>query len=158
MIVDTIQNYDRYTAIDDRIAAALKLIVEKGIDLDRDYVSAPDASGVYYSVTTYTSKVPSATRFETHNVYMDIQFVAEGSEYIGYCADNTKLQLQTAYDEEKDITFYSGEGQNVLLETGTFMIIFPQEAHRPCIAVESPTPVKKVVFKIPFSNIEHLTL
>ncbi len=43
---------------------------------------------------------------------------------------------------------FSGEGDFLALGPGDFMLLFPEDAHMPRIAVGAPAPVRKVVVKI----------
>jgi len=52
------------------------------------------------------------------------------------------------YDEAKDFLHLSGSGDPVTLPSGSFMLLWPADAHMPCLAVDQPAPIKKVVVKI----------
>jgi YhcH/YjgK/YiaL family protein len=62
------------------------------------------------------------------------------------------LEVKTPYDPEKDVEFYHRPGAGparVNVSPGTFVVLFPWDAHMPQLAVEGvPTTVKKVVVKI----------
>ena len=49
---------------------------------------------------------------------------------------------------DKDFQALSGEGVYLPMGSGDFMLLWPQDAHMPGMAAESPVPVKKVVVKI----------
>ena len=48
----------------------------------------------------------------------------------------------------KDFIKLEGEGEFLRLDAGTFVILAPQDAHMPGMAVDEPAPVKKVVVKV----------
>ncbi len=65
---------------------------------------------------------------------------------MGYTRLN-RMQLG-AYDPAKDFQAMSGDGDYVTLSDGDFMLVWPEDAHRPGMAAGEPSPVKKVVVKI----------
>lgn len=55
------------------------------------------------------------------------------------------------YNEEKDITFYSDPKKysKVILNSGDYVVVSPDEAHKPKCMVDTPSKVKKIVVKVP---------
>ena len=86
--------------------------------------------------------------FEAHRKYIDIQFVISGEELQGY-APLSSLKIKDAYDLEKDIAFYNGDGSLFHLTPGSFAIYFPNDAHKPNLMIDKPAALKKIVVKIP---------
>ena len=84
---------------------------------------------------------------ETHRKYIDIQYVLEGEEYV-YIADTETLDVNTPYTD--DIIFYNVPQKytRIKLKTGDYVVLYPQDAHCPCVACENPSKVKKVVVKV----------
>jgi YhcH/YjgK/YiaL family protein len=105
-----------------------------------------DASRVFALVQRYDTKPKSAGLWEAHRRHFDIQYVAQGEELMGY-ANLAQLQAGT-YIEDKDFLPLQGEGSFVLMLAGMFIILGPQDAHMPQIAVSDPSPVVKVVCKV----------
>jgi YhcH/YjgK/YiaL family protein len=158
MIVDQISNVDSdfYAGLltkhggsfklADRLMLGLRFIQEANvlemlpsrIDLDGDKVFA--------MIQHYDSKPKEKGMWEAHRKYIDIQYVAEGQELMGY-ANIAHLQADE-YNEEKDFMMLHGQGSYVLMKSGTFVILTPQDAHIPQVAVDLPQPVKKVVVKV----------
>ncbi len=90
--------------------------------------------------------------FETHDRYYDIHFILQGEEYVGL-AERARLRARKAYDPTEDITFYDcpEHYSRVLLQRGSYLIVGPQEAHRPLVCVDGEKPVIKAVVKVPVS-------
>ncbi len=106
-----------------------------------------DGNRVFALVQRYDSKPQSAGMWEAHRKYFDIQFVAQGQELMGY-ANLAQLQAGT-YIEDKDFMPLQGEGSFLLMPAGMFIILGPQDAHMPQIAVnDQPSPVVKIVCKV----------
>lgn len=105
---------------------------------------------VYANVESYETRVFANTRYEAHQNYIDIQYMISGAEEIGV-ADVNALEVEEAYDPNRDIVFYkeSNAGTRYQISDGQFIVFFPEDAHRPCIAVnETPVNVQKMVIKI----------
>jgi biofilm protein TabA len=100
----------------------------------------------------YISKLPEQGKWEAHRRYIDLQYVALGTERIGY-AHLSRL-TQGDYNPDKDFQALSGDGDFVILSAGDFMLLFPEDAHMPGMAVGDPVQVKKVVVKIAISPQE----
>ncbi|MDP7633882.1 MAG: YhcH/YjgK/YiaL family protein, partial [Candidatus Latescibacteria bacterium] len=53
-----------------------------------------------------------------------------------------------AYEADRDFLPLDGDGLFVPMTTGQFIILWPQDAHMPQMAVEAPAQVQKAVFKV----------
>jgi YhcH/YjgK/YiaL family protein len=100
-------------------------------------------------VQEYTTKLPKDAKFETHDKMIDIQYVAAGQELFGL-ASRDRLEVSVPYNSEKDITFYHDPAAygSVLLQAGDFIVVYPEDAHKPSCIAGSPAPVKKMLIKI----------
>jgi biofilm protein TabA len=58
------------------------------------------------------------------------------------------LSVRTPYDEQKDLTILDGCGDFFTLRQGMFVIFFPNDAHMPSLAIDSPQMVNKIVLKV----------
>jgi YhcH/YjgK/YiaL family protein len=148
MISDTIKNRHLYTSISPRIKSAL------------DYLSNTDFSGMepgrieldgdnlFVLVQKYDSLPVDQGKWECHRKYIDIQYIADGIEQIGF-TNIGNMTVKTEYNPEKDVAFLSGDGDYVTLTKGSYGIFFPEDAHQPKIAPgNTPGKVTKVVIKI----------
>ena len=103
-----------------------------------------DGDALYVNVAEYDSKPFADCKFEAHKRYIDVQVVAAGIERI----DSQVLAKCDAgeYDESGD--FMLLEGTQAILEPGSFAVYFPDDAHKPGIAIDQPSRNKKCVFKV----------
>ncbi|WP_348945969.1 YhcH/YjgK/YiaL family protein [Chitinibacter sp. FCG-7] len=87
---------------------------------------------------------------EFHQRYLDIQYVLEGEEIMGYHIAPHTPNLMKDQLAERDIAFvHPIEGESRLhLSAGMFAIFFPGELHKPCRSVTQSCTIKKVVIKI----------
>ena len=106
-----------------------------------------DGKEVFALISEYDTKNSRECRPEAHQTYTDIQYIVSGTEAIGFVTLNNQT-IVSEYDPEKDIAFFSGETSPLILESGMFAIFFPQDIHRPCMQIEGPEKVKKVVVKV----------
>lgn len=147
MIVDKLKNSGIYYGLSERIATGLKYLQEKDLAVLEPGKYEIDGSNIFLLIQDYTSKPLEEGKLEAHRCYIDIQYIIEGAEKIGY--DNIeKLENTTEYSNEKDIVFFNGLGDLVTVKKGYFAIFFPEDAHAPCIAVNNPERVKKAVVKV----------
>jgi len=147
MIKDQISFYVLYAAAHPRLAEALEFLANPAtatLAVGRYEIRG---SEIFALVQEYDTREP--LRFEAHENYIDIQFIASGSEKIGL-ADLADLTVTEAYNPEKDITRLEGKSKNDFLMTaGDFMVIFPHEPHQPGIhPADTPVAVRKVVVKV----------
>ena len=110
-----------------------------------------DGDRVYVLVQSYDT-VPAAadSKFEAHRRYIDIQYIAEGREGIGY-ARLSDMTVTKEYNPDKDVvngTVTPDACTVVKLEPGMAGIFFPEDAHAPKLALGTPGAVKKIVVKV----------
>lgn len=107
-------------------------------------------NGVRASVQRYETLPESELSFETHEKFFDVQYLVEGREFIGVCTRRV-LKEKTPYDGGNDVTFYEEPAYagKVLLEAGDFVVLAPEDAHKPRCAVVNRQPVIKIVIKVP---------
>ncbi|MEC7905719.1 MAG: YhcH/YjgK/YiaL family protein [Verrucomicrobiota bacterium] len=88
---------------------------------------------------------------EAHRRYADIQMALIGSERIAWYP-TPSLITKVPYDEKKDVQFFDYERAadvQVSMFPGTFVCLFPQDAHMPQLRTSSEVGnVKKVVVKV----------
>lgn len=101
---------------------------------------------VFASVTYGPNKAFDSTKWEAHRKYIDLQYVIEGQEKIGWAALASAQEL-VAYNDAKDVANYRAEGSFAVADPTQFFLFFPQDVHRPNIRVADGN-VRKLVIKI----------
>ena len=146
MILDTLENYQLYSTINERIAKGFAFL--RNTDLDAIPSGKHDIEGdtIFALVQEYQTKPLNECKLESHKKYIDIQYVIRGEEMMGVTTQNNQKILEQ--DEEKDYTFYEGTTSLVRVSKGMFTIFFPDDLHQPCVQTESAAEVKKVVIKV----------
>ena len=146
MIVDHIRNREKYYFLGEDFKSALDFFATVSDEVFDKADIELENGAVIVKARPMNTKTIDNCKFEAHRKYADIHFVAYGEEKIGYC-DVKKLTL-IEYDEEKDTAFLEGEGDLVTLLSGYFMITLPDDAHAPCICVNEPAALGKMIAKI----------
>jgi biofilm protein TabA len=89
-------------------------------------------------------------RPEAHAKRLDIQYVIEGPEMIGFALPNAVNQVAEDLLEQKDNIFYATvqDEMDLVLTKGMYAIFFPDEVHRPNCQYGVSRKLRKVVVKI----------
>lgn len=148
MIVDSLKNANLYEALHADFKKAFQFIQDFYQNEKEDGRYEIDGNKVYALVQSYTTQPCDQCKWETHDKYIDIQYIVRGREIIGY-APREVLSPRTEYNAEKDITFYENHtSTDVCLTDGMYAIFYPWDGHRPKCVYGEPSPIKKIVVKI----------
>jgi YhcH/YjgK/YiaL family protein len=147
MIIDKLSNAHLYSNLGERINKAFNYL--KTTDFSKSELGRYDIDGdnIFALVNEYNTKEETEGKLEAHKNYLDVQFVANSKELMGYVPLKNQKVI-TPYNEQNDIIFYEGDKSFTLVEEGMFAIFFPTDVHMPGIKVENSEYVKKVVVKV----------
>lgn len=150
MIVTNLSDIARYRGLSANLDKAMAWLMAGDWESLPDGKREIDGEKVFALVQHYNSKAMENCRFETHRNYIDIQMLVSGAE-IMEVRPAEGLAVTEPY--KPDIEFYAtpepGSVHAVLLAPGMAAILFPEDAHRPCIAVGGvPKAVHKIVLKV----------
>lgn len=149
MIIDSIKNASKYYCVHPSFKTAFEALAEIDNDTEKGRITI-DGENIFINFSEYTNKNVKDCPYESHRKYIDIQFVISGREFIDICpAEGLKVTEDRL--ETDDIAFFeNGDAfSRADLTEGTFVVIFPEEAHRPCVAPDGVgVMVKKAVAKI----------
>lgn len=103
----------------------------------------------YYCIQNYATKPECECKLESHRKYVDIQIIVKGVEAMDI-ADISRLSLSEPYDVEKDVMFWNTPERmaRTVLNTGDYIILYPENAHRGAIKVADGQTVLKIVGKV----------
>jgi biofilm protein TabA len=149
MIIDRLDNAAMYAGLGPRIAAALDYLRRTDFTALPDGRYELDGDRLVAIVQRYRTKPPAGARWEAHRRYLDVQYVVQGVERIGYAPLLGSLAVETPYDAQKDIVFYAARGDLIEIPAGSFAIFAPQDVHSPSLTPNGspPSDVLKVVMK-----------
>jgi biofilm protein TabA len=146
MIIDKLSNSNRYALLSPRIKQAFDYLHQAELDTISAGKYEIDGKNLYAMVQEYSTKPREAGHWEAHRKYIDLQCMVAGTEQVGFALID-RLEAGE-YDPGKDFLPLKGKGDMVRLESGNFMLLFPEDAHMPGLVIDTPRPVKKVVVKI----------
>ena len=149
MIIDTLSHATQYMGLSAYLDRAIRCMMETdftGMEAGHYEV---DGDNVYYMLQENTLKSPEDAKWEIHRNYIDIQLGLQDGEGIGYIPAAIIAQWD-AYQDQKDVMLSSDQQPGTLMSLAkdTFMILFPQDAHKPCLRVGNTSGGRKVVFKV----------
>ena len=147
MILDKLENAELYSCISENLKKGFDFLKNTNLPALEIGKYEIDGKNVFALVSEYDSKAHQDCRLEAHQVYADIQYIVSGREAIGFASLNGQT-VTAEYLPEKDIVFFSGETIQMIVEAGMFAVFYPQDVHRPCMQIDGPEKVKKVVVKV----------
>lgn len=149
MIFDTLVYADRYASLHPRFQLAFDFLRNMtGAEEPGRYDLAGDLC--FALVQTYQTKPQADALFEAHRKYIDVQFLFGGRETI-FWAPLASMKDQTmAYDESKDAALWKlhTDATPLHVSAGQFVILYPEDAHAPCVQWGEAENVLKVVIKV----------
>lgn len=151
MIIGTINEISQQAFTHPNLSAALEFLKTY------DHLSVVDGrysvkgEDVIAIVQTYTTKMINATvEVEGHRKFVDIQYVADGYEVLGWTSIENLFDLPK-YNEFEDVWSKVVEKKDIdyfRLNPGHAAILFPSDAHAPQLIDSAPGLVKKIVMKV----------
>ncbi len=84
---------------------------------------------------------------EVHHNYLDIQYIVEGEETVGWAPTET-LTLDGEFNTEKDKGMYAGHVDFMRIGEGYCYVVWPEDAHMPGVHLDEPHHLKKLVLKL----------
>ena len=147
MIIDKLSYSYLYSGFGKRINDALAYLIKTDFSKLKSGKYYIDSNNIFSLISEYRTKDETEGKLEAHKKYIDVQFVAKGSELIGY-APLKNQKIITEYNEQNDIIFYEGDKSFIKVDEGMFAIFFPSDVHMPGIKCKEKAYVKKVVVKV----------
>ena len=157
MIIDKIENLDKYIGTHPRFAAAIpfvKELIANGMPAcgRYDMPNCDKESAVYANAMTYTTNpLSEKTQMEAHRTYIDIQIMMGGEEVM-YVPGIGEHPVTKEYDKNADFELMAMDAElatKINAKAGTFVVFFAGELHAPSVALNGkPCEVSKIVAKI----------
>ena len=152
MIVDSIEQLERYAVLNPRFAAVAEFL--RANDLSTMAAGKHEIQGdeIFVNIQDAPVKTREEARFETHRNMIDIQVPVSGTEEHGWCpradlpvADYDATIDMTLHDPQAPATIPSLASTYFTLRPGQFAIYFPTDGHAPAITT---TTLRKAIFKV----------
>ena len=148
MIYDKFKNIELYFDKGQQLRKAIDFAL--GFDKSQpDGRYEIDGDNIFAIVMTYETKPVEELKFEGHKKYIDIQLLLEGQEYMDVSLDKN-LVVDTSYSKQNDVALFAQPQHysSVLLKSGNFAIVFPDDLHQPGRMIKRAEQVRKMVIKV----------
>ena len=153
MILAPLEELPRYLAVHPLLPPALDWLRANPSPSPGRQAIAGEA--LFVNVDHGETRPRPQTRFESHRRYLDLQVVLEGGEWMEW-APVGALALEQDFAPGGDLAFYrepSFEPTRLRVLPGHFAIFFPEDAHRPLVALDGRSAgFRKLVFKLAVSG------
>lgn len=150
MILDQIKNASCYAGILPGVTDALREMVTYTPDNYPGGRVELDGDNLFLLLNTYETHSPEGALCEAHQKYIDVMYMVEGEEIIYVKPTNRLCAVTKAYDPEIDalLAQTDADATPVRLSAGSFIVLFPQDAHAPACYDDAPQTVKKIIGKV----------
>ncbi len=148
MILDTLANAHLYLGYHPRLASAFEYLRTENLAGLSGGKHAIQGEDLFALVNLYETKPPAACAWEAHRKYIDVQYMVEGGECMGW-APLVDLTITKPYDDSSDCLFLSGQGTMLQVNPGMFAVFAPNDGHMPCVMIDGqPGKVRKIGVKV----------
>ena len=146
MIFDTLANTDRYAALHTLFPRAFEFLRNTDLKALPPGRYPIEGERLFAIVETAPGRSREQAKLERHRKYIDIQFVLEGTDEMGWKPVSECHEPVADYRAEKDIQFFRDAPASwIATPPGAFCIFFPEDAHAPLV---SSGHIRKVILKI----------
>ncbi len=148
MIIDKLENADRYAPLQPGFTAAFHLLRDSIESFAQAETGAREEDGPRLTVNVIRApaRTPDQVRLEAHREHIDIQYLVAGDESFGWKLTSECVAPEGEYDEEKDVIKFADEPEAWFpLTPGTFVVFFPEDAHGP---MRGEGQLEKLVVKV----------
>lgn len=146
MILDSLEQSGRYEPLHASFARAFDFL--RSVDLPKlpEGRNEIDGDRIFALVSRSTGRGRREAKLEAHRKYIDIQFIAEGTDTMGWRDLKSCASPEASFDVANDYIFYKDEPETWFeVAEGQFALFFPDDAHAP---LAGDTSVTKVVVKV----------
>lgn len=146
MILDSLDQFHKYVGLNPYFATAMDVLNRP--DLDQLPVGRFEVDGerVYAVIAQGPGRKPGEGHLETHDDYIDIHYVLNGTDLIGWKSRKDLSRPRAVTDPRQDVRFWDDEPEAwTQLSPGMFAIHFPEDAHLPMVSYGD---IHKVIVKV----------
>jgi biofilm protein TabA len=147
MIIDTIENFQRYCTGENHFGKAFDFLFRKDISTLPDGWHPVAPGCMRAGISNGPGRERHGANLESHRNHIDLQFILHGVDRMGWKPRASCHLKHGDYDSENDVEFFQEDPDMWLeIQAGMFVIFFPEDAHMPQIGSGR---IHKVVVKIP---------
>src|SRR5450759_5754007 len=135
MILDTIANIDRYSALHPLFPSAFEYIRNTDLRTLAPGHYSIDGEQLFAIVEAVAGRSRDEAQLECHRKYIDIQLVLEGVDEMGWKAISGCREPVDDYSAERDIQFFRDAPASwIATPHGAFCIFLPEAEHEPLVS------------------------
>ena len=149
MIYDTLMHIAAYRGLGATMDRAIDYLASADLSALPAGRYEIDGDKVFLMIQEPDFRAPADAQFEVHHRYADIQLALSEGEAIS-CLPVEQIAAWEPFDAQKDIGFSNVDekGTPLPMPAGTFMILFPQDAHMPNLKCGAADKGRKAVIKV----------
>lgn len=147
MIFDKIENAHLYAKTHAGINKALNYLKNTNFLELANGKHEIEGDAIFAIVNEYETKTLGEILLESHLKYIDVQYIAQGVEQIGFTTFNNQKPIKL-YDSADDYMLFKEPYNLITLNKGMFAIFYPDDIHIPGLMADTISKVKKVVVKV----------
>lgn len=146
MILDVLDHAAKYESLSPYFADAFAFLRREDLRDLPDGQYEIQGRCLFATVVHQNGRSVEDAKLEAHDEYIDIQFVIQGNEQMGWKSRGDITVSAEKPEEYPDVYFYDEApvSWNTVLP-GAFAIFFPEDAHMPLI---SDDKIHKVILKV----------
>lgn len=146
MIVDTLATSPRWSTLHELFPAAFEFLSKTDFENLPDGKHEIHGERLFVIVASDQGKGRENAMLEFHRNYIDIQYIINGADEIGWLAACDCRRISTEYDRSKDLGFFFDRPKTWLyVPSNSFAIFYPEDAHAP---LGCNGAVRKAVVKV----------
>ena len=150
MILDQLKNAKQYKGVHagvDKALEAMKQYTSDNYPLGKVEI---DGDNVFLLLNCYETRAKEEAKAEAHRKYIDVMYMVEGAETIYVKSVDRLKNITTEYTPEMEalLADTDEDATAVRLEAGSFVVLFPQDAHSPACDADGKHTVKKIIGKV----------
>jgi YhcH/YjgK/YiaL family protein len=147
MILEKLENCGRFVKVNSGFAKALDFLGQADLEQLAEGKYEIDGDRVFAMVVRAEGRSADEAELEIHRKYIDIQYMINGTELIGWKPLADCSEPIGEYNAENDIQFFKDQSDCfVQLNAGSAAVFFPEDAHMPLIG--EGRKMHKVIVKV----------
>lgn len=136
------------------LPAAVVRGIEALVKLEPTFIAAGryevEGGQLFVLIQDVDSRSFEESRSEAHGKFADVQIPLSASERYGFSFPQPGLACTEDRLEANDVAFYEKPSSEFFMDIhpGDYVVFFPGELHRPCLAINEKMKIRKAVIKI----------
>lgn len=146
MILDNLDNLPLFFNLNPRFEQALRFLQQNNLEALAVGKYEIDGDKLFAIIVNDQGNSPEKSLLETHEKYIDIQYVISGTDTMGWKPKFRCSNPNGAYNPDTDAQFFNDKPDTwISVQANTFALFFPEDAHT---AMISSGRIHKAIIKV----------